>query len=173
FYIDDKSYTNNIVSNDELFKLDLNAHLAVLSACETGVGKFYRGEGTYSIARAFSYSGTPTLLTSLWKIKSQSNIGIMESFYKQVDEEIKLDKALRVSKIGYMLKSDEITSHPVYWASLVLVGDTQEIVLVKYPHLFLKLISIFTAFVFMVLLLIKHQHLIRKFLVFNCFRDVS
>jgi CHAT domain-containing protein len=74
-FFDDTMYLN------ELYSLDLNAHLVVLSACETGVGKLYKGEGAMSIARGFQYAGAENLLFTLWQINDLSTSQIMESFY--------------------------------------------------------------------------------------------
>ena len=49
----------------ELFNLNLNADLVCLSACNTGIGKYYKGEGIMSLARGFSYAGVPNVMMSL------------------------------------------------------------------------------------------------------------
>ena len=48
--------------------MDLNADLVVLSACETGFGKFEKGNGIASLARAFMYAGASALVVSLWQV---------------------------------------------------------------------------------------------------------
>jgi len=46
----------------EIYGLELNAELAVLSACETGLGKQYGSEGIQSLAHGFAYAGCPSLV---------------------------------------------------------------------------------------------------------------
>ena len=41
----------------EIFNLQLNANLVVLSACETARGKLSRGEGIVGLTSAFSVCG--------------------------------------------------------------------------------------------------------------------
>jgi CHAT domain-containing protein len=41
----------------DIFNLNLSADLAVLSACQTGLGKALRGEGMVGLTRGFMYSG--------------------------------------------------------------------------------------------------------------------
>jgi len=52
----------------ELYNMNLNADLAVLSACNTGAGNLEKGEGLINVSRAFTYAGVPSTVTSLWKV---------------------------------------------------------------------------------------------------------
>ena len=66
------AFSDNIKDNklfiSELYGLNLNAKLAVLSACNTGVGNIKSGEGMVSLNRAFIYAGVPTTVSSLWSV---------------------------------------------------------------------------------------------------------
>ena len=52
----------------DVLAIDVSADLVVLSACESGVGRAQRGEGTMSLARAFLAAGAPRVVSSLWKV---------------------------------------------------------------------------------------------------------
>src|SRR5262249_10714871 len=52
---------------DEVMRLRLNADLVVLSACETGRGRLYDGEGVRGLARAFLHAGSRGGVCSLWR----------------------------------------------------------------------------------------------------------
>jgi CHAT domain-containing protein len=52
----------------EVYNLQLNADLIVLSACETGLGKEIKGEGLIGLTRGFMYSGVPRVVASLWSV---------------------------------------------------------------------------------------------------------
>ena len=110
----------------ELYNMNLNAQLAVLSACETGIGKFQRGEGIMSLARAFKYAGCPNLVMSLWKVDDLATMELMELFYQHLKEGMEKDAALRQAKLVYL--QDHPDAHPFYWASFVMIGDDQPIV---------------------------------------------
>ena len=59
-------FADEALSTYELYRLQLNAALVVLSACETGKGRLVHGEGIMSLARGFMKSGCPSIITSLW-----------------------------------------------------------------------------------------------------------
>lgn len=118
-FFDDTMYLN------ELYSLDLNAHLVVLSACETGVGKLYKGEGAMSIARGFQYAGAENLLFTLWQINDLSTSQIMESFYENYADLQSAYLANNRSKIAY-LKNETIGNakkSPYYWSAFVYYGQ--------------------------------------------------
>jgi CHAT domain-containing protein len=108
----------------ELYEIDLSTlDLAVLSACESGVGKHQVGEGTMSIARGFAYAGCPSLVISLWKIDDKTSANIMEKFYTHLAKGEPIDLALAKSKVEYMAGAKEFNSHPYYWAAFLPVGN--------------------------------------------------
>ena len=86
----------------ELYGLKLKALMAVLSSCESGLGKGYKGEGMISMASAFTYSGCENILMSLWKVNDQTSIALMDDFYQQLLEGESIDEALRQAKLNYL-----------------------------------------------------------------------
>jgi CHAT domain-containing protein/tetratricopeptide (TPR) repeat protein len=106
----------------EIFNLNLNADLVVLSACQTGLGKLIRGEGMVGLTRAFMYAGTPTLMVSLWSVSDISTATLMGEFYRNLVKE-KLSKTDALRKAQLSMLGNEKFAHPFYWAPFVLVGD--------------------------------------------------
>ena len=107
----------------ELYGLKLKALMAVLSACESGLGKGYKGEGMISMASAFTYSGCENILMSLWKVNDQASTILMDDFYGQLLEGETIDNALRQAKLNYLTSADELTADPFVWAPLVAYGS--------------------------------------------------
>jgi CHAT domain-containing protein len=103
--------------------LKLKAKLVVLSACETGIGKNYKGEGVFSVARAFSYAGCPSVVISLWKVNDQSTSDIMGNFYKFLSQGEGIGYSLYEAKLEFLKNADEYSAHPAYWSSFVAFGD--------------------------------------------------
>ena len=109
----------------EIADLDLNAQLVVLSACETGLGKYAEGEGVFSLARSFMYAGVPSVVMSLWKVNDQSTSVLMTHFYKALAEGKTKSVALHEAKLTYLSEAKQRFKHPFYWGGFVLLGDSQ------------------------------------------------
>jgi CHAT domain-containing protein len=79
------SYDKGILTAEEVRALDLRrVELAVLSACETGLGKVTAGEGMLSLLRGFQIAGARTLAVSLWSVNDAATAVLMEEFYKNL-----------------------------------------------------------------------------------------
>lgn len=107
---------------NEIFNLDLPAELAVLSACETGLGKEVQGEGIVGLTRGFMYAGTPRVVVSLWSVDDQATALLMSEFYKEILQQGKSPTAaLRAAQLK--MWKQESWRNPYYWAAFTLQGD--------------------------------------------------
>ena len=137
----------------EIFGLNLNANLVVLSGCETGLGEMSNGDELVGLTRAFIYAGTPSVIASLWKVDDAATAHLMSSFYRNLKTMTKVE-ALRqaqldvirgrlnreplamrgVGGIGKLGETPPLRSqsqnavsvstyHPYFWAPFILVGD--------------------------------------------------
>ena len=111
----------------EVAQMDMKAQLAVLSACETGIGKNVEGEGIMSLGRGFMYAGVPSVIMSLWKMNDYTSSQLMPMFYKNLSDGFRKDKALRKAKLDYLDNAAMEEAHPFYWAGFVGFGDGQAI----------------------------------------------
>lgn len=111
----------------DIYNYDLQSKLAVLTACETGKPGFFPGEGMVSMAHAFNYAGSESILTGLWKIDEQSSTIITQFFYGNLATGMTKDEALRQAKLSYLATAEGRMLAPQYWAGLVIMGDTSAI----------------------------------------------
>jgi CHAT domain-containing protein len=108
--------------------------LIVLSACETGTGKNYQGEGVFSFNRGFAALGIPAAITNLWSVDNESTYLLTELFYKWLAKGLPTDVALQKAKLEFLKMASREKSMPCYWAGPVLVGKTDTIELSRpYP----------------------------------------
>jgi len=110
----------------ELYNMRLNADLVTLSACNTGIGKIYEGEGVMSLARGFMYAGVPNVLMSLWSVPDRSTSQIMQYFYEEVQAGHTKAEALRQAKLKYLQEADANTAAPFYWGAFVYLGTKEK-----------------------------------------------
>lgn len=111
----------------DLYTLRLQAELVVLSACETGLGKLYPGEGIASLARGFAYAGARSILTTLWRVSDQGSQRLMARFYHHLQAGQRKAAALRAAKLDLLADRPDY-AHPYYWAGYVLQGDEEKLV---------------------------------------------
>lgn len=125
--------TSNDTINDgllhtyEIFNLDINPELVVLSACNTGFGKLQKGEGISSLAYAFKYAGSPSIIMSHWAVNDYSTKEIMLNFYKYMKEGYSKDESLRMAKLEFLNNADENLANPAYWSAFVILGNSEAI----------------------------------------------
>jgi tetratricopeptide (TPR) repeat protein/CHAT domain-containing protein len=131
---------------EEISFLSLGStRLAVLSACETGLGRAQGGEGLLGIQRAFQTAGVRTTVATLWKVDDAWTERLMTAFYRNALEgqQSYLD-ALRNAQLeilqqlregGMVLpeefrgadapveSADAVRGAPYFWAAFTLSGD--------------------------------------------------
>lgn len=111
---------DNIIFLGDIYNLQLNAELVVLSACDTGIGSLARGEGMIGFTRAFIHSGVHNLVVSMWKVGDRSTSELMIRFYREMFDGAGKTEALRTAKLSLIERPD--TAFPSEWASFVLIG---------------------------------------------------
>jgi len=128
----DSIANDNVLYASELQIMQLQADLAVLSACHSGFGKLQKGEGVYSLARAFAQAGVPATVMSLWLLHENTASPLVQSFLQYLQAGKSKDEALRLAKLDF-LKSDENfdMAHPFFWAGVTTSGDMCGLVLEK------------------------------------------
>ena len=113
------------LTTEELYELNLRStQLVVLSACETGRGEVIPGEGVISLARGFSYAGSPAVITTQWNAQDQTTAWIAEKIHDYLDKGWNKSKALQQAKLDF-LRGELGTQydHPYYWSNFILIGE--------------------------------------------------
>ena len=131
----------------EIYNMKLHARLAVLSACETGIGKLQKGEGVMSMARAFIYAGCPSIVMTLWQVEDKSGAKIMNDFYYYMSKGKRKDVALRMAKLKHLENSDPLTAHPHFWLGYVNIGNPDAIK-TSNDFYFIILVFVFALLIF-------------------------
>ncbi|MEL6561802.1 MAG: CHAT domain-containing protein, partial [Bacteroidota bacterium] len=121
------SIFDNYLHSFEIYNMDINTQLTVLSACRTGAGNLANGEGVMSLARAFTYAGSRAVIMSHWQVDDQSTNELMNAFYKHLSEGQSKSKALQLAKIDYLKTASPNKQHPFFWSAFVMIGDDQPI----------------------------------------------
>lgn len=146
-------FSDGDLTSSEIYVSNNKANLAVLSACNTGFGKLEKGEGVMSMARAFHFSGIPSIIMSLWKVPDKETKKIMISFYKNLKKGLPKNKALQNAKLEYLKSTnDKILQHPYYWSGFVLTGNNQAL-----PNNNAIFYYVFGSFLLLILLFVIYK----------------
>lgn len=129
---------DGILTAAEVECLDLRGvQVAVLSACDTGVGAIAEGEGLLGLQRSFQVAGAQTVVASLWEVDDRQTRALMERFYANLlTRQMGTLAALRDAQL-WMLREgprrglvrvpdtgvESPLAPPHAWAAFVLSGD--------------------------------------------------
>jgi len=120
----------------ELYGLELNVDLVVLSACRTATGPL-SGDGISGVSRALFYAGASSVLATLWDVADEPSAMLMAGFYRHWNAGMNKRTALRQAQLDLLraLRSGKVTvktrlgtvpldEQPHYWAGYILVGES-------------------------------------------------
>ncbi len=145
FAPDVKKAGNYRLYNYEIGQMNIISPMVVLSACNTGSGKLYSGEGLMSLARSFVLAGVPSVIETLWPVEDVAGSKIMSSFYKYLAQGMPKNIALRQAKLDYISTTSPSFVNPKFWAAYTLVGDVSALKRIwwKDPLIIISLFSLF------------------------------
>jgi CHAT domain-containing protein len=131
--------SDGLLSASEIRVMNLDAQLVILSACNTasgylvdasssiygaraGVGIGAGGESLSGLARAFFAAGARAVLATHWPVADEETTALMTRFFTLLKDD-GLDFASALQAAQSELRARAATSHPVFWAPFVLIGD--------------------------------------------------
>lgn len=111
----------------EIYELDLDSDLAVLSACKTHAGRQLEGEGVFALSRGFLAAGARRVVASLWPVNDESTAVLMGDFYRRLARAegsgLRPDYARALRDARRALRQQPRWSAPYHWAPFVLSGE--------------------------------------------------
>ncbi len=110
----------DILFAGEIYGLNLDCDLVVLSSCESGIGTIARGEGIVALTRGLIYAGAGNLLVSLWKVTDQLTTELMIEFYRHILDGDSYPDALRKAKLHII--QNEPSAFPMFWSGFIMIG---------------------------------------------------
>lgn len=116
--------TDYYLTSREVYNAETKADLVVLSACQTAKGKIQQGEGALSLARAFIFAGSRSLIVTQWQADDITMNTMVPNFFENwLNHETK-DIALQKAKNAYLKDVISLDAyHPYFWAVTSVIGD--------------------------------------------------
>jgi CHAT domain-containing protein/tetratricopeptide (TPR) repeat protein len=116
----------------EAANLDLyGTQLAVLSACQTGVGAAQAGDGVYGLRRALVLAGAETQVMTLWPVDGAPTAAVMKAYYERLASGEGRSDAMRHVQLAFLHTSGR--EHPYYWAPFIVSGNDEPLALDDKP----------------------------------------
>lgn len=106
------------ISLFDIFELELDADVMVLSGCGNGLGSGLTADGHVGLTRGLLYAGARSLVTTLWDANDESRMIFMRDFYRHLADGRQPAEALRRA----MRDLRDVYDHPFFWAPFVLSG---------------------------------------------------
>jgi CHAT domain-containing protein len=109
---------------EEIADLKMKADVAVLSACQTGLGKVVAGEGVVSLSHAFLRAGANATLVSQWKVLDESTRRFMAAVYRRAEKRTtSFAEAVTETKRAFIAgEHGAKNTDPLRWAPFVYYG---------------------------------------------------
>lgn len=120
----------------DIYSLDLASDLVVLSACQSGIGKEFKGEGLMSLSNGFLQAGAKTVVSTAWKVDDNATSLLMQHFYNNlIQKRLTPSDSLRKAQLELM-QNPQFKS-PFYWAAFTVQGEFRKPISVSYyPYYF-------------------------------------
>jgi CHAT domain-containing protein/tetratricopeptide (TPR) repeat protein len=114
--------TDGFLPVRDIYSLNQQDDLVVLSACDTALGKDIKGEGLVGLTHAFLASGSKSVVASLWKVDDRATSVLMADFYRSMLQDgLAPAAALRSAK--ERIRQQKGWESPYFWAGFVLQGE--------------------------------------------------
>ncbi|MCE5347544.1 MAG: CHAT domain-containing protein [Bacteroidales bacterium] len=114
--------------NYEISLSRIKSPMVVLSACNSGTGTLYYGEGLMSLARGFILAGASSVIKTSWEVNDEVSSAIITRFYYYLSKGKEKDIAMRLAKLDYLKNSSPAFTNPYYWAAYEVLGDNAPVV---------------------------------------------
>ncbi|MCT4613837.1 MAG: CHAT domain-containing protein [Marinifilaceae bacterium] len=134
FSKDSSIYDDGLLNLYEIYNLDLNAWMVVLSACSTGDGRLQKGEGVMSLSRGFVFAGCRSILMTLWTVDDKTGAMLMDKYYQNLENHSNKAVSLQKAKLDFLQNADALRSHPYFWSGYICYGDIEPLVADKWDY---------------------------------------
>ncbi|HEV8578213.1 MAG TPA: CHAT domain-containing tetratricopeptide repeat protein [Thermoanaerobaculia bacterium] len=114
--------TDGLLRLQDLYGMELDADLVVLSACSTAVGRELQGEGLIGLSRGFLHAGARRVVATLWPVDEAATAHLMQTFYTGLlRQHLPPAEALRRAQLA--VAREPLWRSPSYWSGFVMQGE--------------------------------------------------
>jgi CHAT domain-containing protein len=115
-----------LLTASQIVSLHFKADWILLSACNTAGPNGLSGEALSGLTRAFFYAGARSVMATHWPVESDATVQLTTLTFENYTRNPANGKASALREAEIVLLNKPETSHPIYWAAFILVGDGGE-----------------------------------------------
>lgn len=109
---------DGVLTAEEISRLELTkTKIAVMSACETGLGAIDNIDGVFGLQRGLKKAGVQSIVMSLWTVPDKATCMLMELFYKNLFSGQNRHTALKNAQS----QVEKVYQEPYYWAGFIII----------------------------------------------------
>lgn len=139
----------------EILNSEWENRLILLGACGTSDGEYIPNYGTVSLSNAFHSGGAESVIGANWQSNDFASLKIFSEMAELIKAGEETGESLRQSKIKFLKESNDLFSHPYYWAVYTYHGNQQQLVLNSDKHKYLNTLIVLLSAGLLVFYLIK------------------
>jgi CHAT domain-containing protein len=117
---------DGILTAEEIAALDLSSvEWAVLSSCQSGLGRVVKGEPLFGLRRAFQAAGARTVISSLWAVDDEAARLWMTALYRaRLERGLGTAEAVRQAGLSILRarRAAGQSTHPFTWGGFIGCG---------------------------------------------------
>lgn len=115
------SYTEDgLITLTDWQTFPIRAHLVVLSACESGMGRMVAGEGVVGYGFTLKAVGVNNLVATLWRVSDRASSKFISEFFARLRNGDSPEIALAETKRSFIAHRDVALRSPRVWAAFTL-----------------------------------------------------
>jgi len=109
----------DVLGIEDIYNWKLQAQLVTLSACQTGMGRWYYGDEIVGITQAFLSAGARSVIASLWQVADEHAADLMAELYTRLESCGEPAKALAEAQ----RQASRSGLETFYWAPFSVFGQ--------------------------------------------------
>jgi len=122
FASEGQDHQRGLLQASEIGRLDIPVDLVFLSACRSGSGRSFPGEGVLSLYQPFLVAGSNSVVVSYWNVNDNCSVGFVRRFYSHLNEGLSKAQSLALTKREMLRSERDLYRHPYFWAPYVVIG---------------------------------------------------
>lgn len=115
----------------DILQLNMKDKFIFLNSCQTATGYKLIHNKTRSLSNIFFTAGASACIAHNWNADDRATSELIQFFYDSLSVNNRAIHAISAAKRSFLMSNPEKYQHPYYWASMVLNGSKQSLIIAE------------------------------------------